>query len=71
MKYIITICFLLFTTCVFSQANFITKGKITFERRVSQFKINESDNEEDNIWMVEMKKLMTKTPSDIYTLQFN
>ena len=71
MKYIITICFFLFTTCVFSQANFITKGKITFERRVSQFKINESDNEEDNIWMVEMKKLMTKTPSDIYTLQFN
>ena len=71
MKYIITIFSLLFTNYIFAQTNFITKGKITFERRVSQFKINESDNADDNIWMAEMKKVMTKTPSDIYTLQFN
>ena len=71
MKYIITIFSLLFTNYIFAQTNFITKGKITFERRVSQFKINESDNADDNIWMAEMKKVMTKTPSDIYTLQFS
>ena len=71
MKYIITIFSLLYTNYIFAQTNFITKGKITFERRVSQFKINESDNADDNIWMVEMKKVMTKTPSDIYTLQFS
>lgn len=71
MKYIITIFSLLFTNYIFAQTNFITKGKITFERRVSQFKINESDNADDNIWMSEMKKVMTKTPSDIYTLQFS
>ncbi len=71
MKYIITIFSLLFTNYIFAQTNFITKGKITFERRVSQFKINESDNADDNIWMAEMKKVMTKTTSDIYTLQFS
>jgi len=70
MKYIITIFALLFTTCIIAQTNFVTKGKISFERRVSQFKINESDNVDDNIWMEEMKKVMTKTPSDFYTLNF-
>jgi GLPGLI family protein len=70
MKYIIILITLCITNSVFAQTNFITKGKISFERRVSQFKINESETEDDNIWMAEMKKVMTKTPSDIYTLNF-
>lgn len=71
MKYIITLIALCLTTTIMAQTNFITKGKISFERRVSQFKMNESDNEEDNIWMVEMKKVMTKTPADFFTLNFS
>ena len=70
MKYIITLIALCLTTTIMAQTNFITKGKISFERRVSQFKMNESENEEDNIWMVEMKKVMTKTTSDFFTLNF-
>ena len=70
MKYIITLFTLCLTTTIMAQTNFITKGKISFERRVSQFKMNESENEEDNIWMAEMKKVMTKTPADFFTLNF-
>lgn len=70
MRKILLITALILSTAVVAQTNFITKGKITYERRVSQFKINESSEEEENIWMTEMKKVMTKTPSEIFSLDF-
>ncbi len=69
MKYIIIIASFFTVTIGAGQANFITQGKITYERRVSQFKINEKEGEE-NFWNEEMKKVMTKTLSDVYTLDF-
>lgn len=70
MKNTILILSLFIVSNSFAQTKFITKGKITYERRVSQFNINASEDEEDNIWITEMKKVMTKTPSEIFSLDF-
>ena len=69
MKFTILIATLFATSLSFGQTNFIMQGKITYERRVSQFKINETEGE-DNFWKVEMMKVLTKTLSDTYTLSF-
>ena len=68
--YIVTLLFI--TQFGIAQTNFINNGIITFERRVSQFKINEKEgNEGEDFWKEEMKKVMTKTLSDIFILNFN
>ncbi|MEI8111313.1 MAG: GLPGLI family protein [Chitinophagia bacterium] len=52
------------------QTNFLSQGKITFERRVSQFNINKSEDGEENFWDEEMKKLMSKVVVDEFILEF-
>ena len=69
MKFIIVVVTFFTSSICFGQANFITQGKITYERRISQFKINEKEGEPD-FWKVEMMKVLTKTISDTYSLDF-
>lgn len=58
--------------CIATQAQtiFITKGKVEYEKKVNQYKTFASDEDEDNMWMEEMKKTIPKFVSDIYELQF-
>jgi GLPGLI family protein len=70
MKFKIVVAALFITNVSFGQTQFITQGKITFERRVSQFKMNQQEGQEDNVWDTEMKKVLTKVLVDQYTLDF-
>lgn len=53
-----------------AQVNFISAGKITYERRISQFAALGNAEAEDNMWMEELKKQFPKVVADNYTLQF-
>ena len=70
MKFTIVIATFFVSSLCYGQANFITQGKITYERRISQFKINEKEGEPD-FWKVEMMKVLTKTISDTYSLDLH
>jgi GLPGLI family protein len=70
MKFTILIAAVFFTSFSFGQTQFINQGKIAFERRVSQFKMNEQDGQEENLWDVELKKVLTKVLVDEFTLDF-
>jgi GLPGLI family protein len=64
----------LFLTQTINAQQFISAGKLTFERKVAQFTIMENLYEnggEDNIWITEMKKVYPKIVTDYYTLEFN
>jgi GLPGLI family protein len=70
MKQILTIfCSLI---CLFgaAQTQFITKGRIEYEKKINQFKPFE-ENESDNEWMKELMKTMPRLVTDIYELRFN
>ncbi len=67
--YIVILTFIVSATA--AQVNFISAGKITYERRVSQFAALGNTEEEDNMWMEELKKQFPKVVADNYTLQFN
>jgi GLPGLI family protein len=71
MKFTILIVAFFYTTFSFGQTQFINQGKISFERRVSQFKMNEADGQEENLWDVELKKVLTKVLVDEFTLDFS
>lgn len=68
------ILFLLFlSNSIFAQ-QFISTGKLTFERKVAQVSLMENlyvNGGEDNIWLTEMKKVYPKIVTDYYTLGFN
>ena len=67
--YIVVLTFIVGTSA--AQVNFISAGKITYERRVSQFAALVNAEAEDNMWMEELKKQFPKVVADNYTLQFN
>jgi GLPGLI family protein len=67
--YILVLSFIVGTSA--AQVNFISTGKITYERRVSQFAALVNAEAEDNMWMEELKKQFPKVVADNYTLQFN
>ena len=52
------------------QTQFITKGRIEFEKKINQFKPLEEEGE-DNVWYKEMMKVYPKFISDIYELRFD
>lgn len=69
----ILISFLFMTQSVKAQ-QFISAGKLTFERKVAQVTLMENLNEnagESNIWLTEMKKVYPRIVTDYYTLAFN
>lgn len=71
MKYLFI--FILISTSflkVMSQPVFISNGFIEYERRMNQFSFYDKEDEE-SIWIQEMKKTFPKMVSDVYHLYFN
>lgn len=52
------------------QASFLTAGRVEYEKRVNQHRIIEEEGEE-NFWVAEQKKWLTKVTADVYELKFN
>lgn len=64
---------ILFTLCIaigHAQTQFITQGRIEFEKKINQHKGIEEDAE-NNIWLQTMMKSYPKIITDIYELRFN
>ncbi len=53
-----------------AQVKFIGSGRIEFEKRTNQFTLFEGENE-DNPWIVEIKKTYPKMVSESYVMEFN
>ncbi len=67
MKYIIFILLLVSGTGASAQATFIYSGRIEYERKVNQHLNLDDDNE----WMLQMKKQIPKFVTDVYELFFS
>jgi GLPGLI family protein len=70
MKQLLTILCLSVSLLANAQTQFITKGRIEYERKLNQFKPFE-ENESDNEWMKELMKTMPRLVTDLYELRFN
>ena len=70
MKHLLLVICIAASLYASGQTNFLSQGKITFERRVSQFNINKSEDGEENFWNEEMKKIMSKVLVDEFILEF-
>ena len=72
MRYLLTIIFISILTAGFSQQQFIQRGKITYERKLGQFTLMESIQQDgENMFWEEMKKVMPRIVTDSYVLDFN
>ncbi|MEQ1798025.1 MAG: GLPGLI family protein, partial [Lacibacter sp.] len=71
MKYLflITILFSLHSSSS-AQVKFISSGHIEYEKRVNQFSFYDKE-EDEQPWVVEMKKVFPKMVSETYFLDFN
>ena len=69
MKKLMTLLFVFACLNSFSQARFISSGRIEFERKYNQH--SQFEGEGDNIWITEMKKNYPKMVTDFYELKFN
>lgn len=66
------IIFLSILTAGFSQQQFIQSGKITYERKLGQFTLMESiEQDGENMFWEEMKKVLPRIVTDYYVLDFN
>ncbi len=70
MKQILILVFAILNIPSFSQTQFITKGRIVYERSVNQHKPLEEEGS-DNDWWKEMMKSFPKIVKDQYELKFN
>jgi GLPGLI family protein len=52
------------------QASFLTAGRVEYEKKINQHRIIEEEGEE-NFWVAEQKKWLTKVTTDFYELKFN
>ncbi len=52
-----------------AQTQFITKGRVEYEKKINQFKSVEG--KEDNVWVKEMMKVYPKFINDIFELRFD
>ena len=74
MKYIYLFIFFLITNTANTQTTFITSGKISYERKIAQYTLNESLQSEDEMasgWSEEFKKIFPKMITDNYVMDFN
>lgn len=74
MKYIYLFIFFLITNTAYTQTTFITSGKISYERKIAQYTLNESLQSEDEMgsgWSEEFKKLFPKMITDNYVMDFS
>ena len=53
-----------------AQTTFISNGFIEYEKRMNQFSFYDKEDEE-SIWITEMKKVFPKMVNDVYHLYFN
>lgn len=70
MKQLLSILCLFICLLTNAQTQFITKGRIEYERKLNQFKPFE-ENESENEWMKELMKTMPRLVTDLYELRFN
>jgi GLPGLI family protein len=71
MKHIFISLFLLATAAIAdAQVKFISSGRIEFEKRSNQFSYYDQE-EEENSWVIEMKKAFPKMVSETYVMDFN
>lgn len=70
MKQLLSIFCLSICLLANAQTQFITKGRIEYERKLNQFKPFE-ENESENEWMKELMKTMPRLVTDVYELRFN
>jgi len=70
MKQLLTIFCLSICFLSTAQTQFITKGRIEYEKKINQFKPFE-ENESENEWMKELMKTMPRVLTDVYELRFN
>lgn len=56
---------------VFAQTKFITSGKIEFERKINNYRLYFSDEDENNSWTDLMKKSISQFKVDYFNLTFN
>ena len=72
MRYLLAIIFISILTAGFSQQQFIQRGKITYERKLGQFTLMESIQQDgENMFWEEMKKVLPRIVTDSYVLDFN
>lgn len=72
MRYLLAIIFISILTAGFSQQQFIQSGKITYERKLGQFTLMESIQQDgENMFWEEMKKVLPRIVTDSYVLDFN
>jgi GLPGLI family protein len=72
MRYLLAIIFISILTAGFSQQQFIQSGKITYERKLGQFTLMESIQQDgENMFWEEMKKVLPRIVTDYYVLDFN
>jgi GLPGLI family protein len=70
--FIISMFFLAAPPLAAQQTNFISLGKVEYEKKVNQHRYLEADTDgEDNIWITEQKKVLPRFVSDNYELVFN
>jgi GLPGLI family protein len=69
-KIVITVVLLLAAFLTNAQIIFSGSGRIEFEKRFNQFSYYDP-NEDDDIWMAEMKKQFPKMVNETYVLEFN
>jgi GLPGLI family protein len=68
----LAIIFISILTAGFSQQKFIQSGKITYERKLGQFTLMESIQQDgENMFWEEMKKVLPRIVTDSYVLDFN
>ncbi len=70
MKTILLLVLTTISVCASSQTQFITKGKIVYEKRLNQHKGIE-DQAENSTWMQMMLKAYPKLVNDLYELRFD
>jgi GLPGLI family protein len=69
-RLVFSIVILTFTTLTHAQVKFISSGHIEFEKRSNQFSYFDPE-EEDDPWLVEMKKTFPKMVTETYVMDFN
>lgn len=71
MKRLLFITALFIQLSVNAQAVFLSSGKIEFERKLSQHRmIDEDEGENESEWKIQLKKAMPKFVNDYYELNF-
>lgn len=67
--FILTILLATTFTAVQAQTKYISSGKVYYERRINQLRVIEE--EEENSWTAEMKKIYPRFVNDNFVLAFN